>query len=122
MSSRGELPPRGRRVRLLAQVGALQSTVDRRNYDVEFTSDLLLLVRSGVQATNQDALDRAYKEFDAELPDADICARRFHDILSLIDAIFEEGTRIRRLRTKMSGVFLVCGPSTGAPLRRSRER
>lgn len=70
-------------------------------YDVEFTSDLLLLVRSGVQATNQDTLDKAYRELDAEFPDADTCTRRFHDILGLIDAIFEEGTRIRRLRTKM---------------------
>jgi hypothetical protein len=69
--------------------------------DAEFTSDLLLLVRTGVQATNQDALDKAYKDFDAELPEADSCVQRFHDILGLIDEVFEQGPRVRRLRTKM---------------------
>lgn len=69
--------------------------------DAEFTSDLLLLIRSGVQATSQDALDKAYKDFEEDFPDADVCARRFHDILALIDTIFEQGPRIRRLKTKM---------------------
>jgi hypothetical protein len=68
--------------------------------DVEFTSDLMLLVLRGTEAGTRKVLDDAYKEFDDEFADREVCLRRFSSIMNLLDRIYSDGLT-PRLISKM---------------------
>lgn len=59
-------------------------TTIRRMRDIEFISDLFLLTMVGIQTSNKDSLDKAYADYDGEIPDEDSHIRRFQKVKGII--------------------------------------
>ena len=64
-----------------------------RMQEVEETSEFIRFMIGGLQANNQDALDRLYKDNEEEFPHKAEVTRRFHTIMDRIDETV--GTHIK---------------------------
>jgi hypothetical protein len=68
--------------------------------DVEFTSDLMMLVIRGVDAGTKKALDDAYEKYDDEFEEREVCLRRFSSIMNVLDEVYAD-RQTPRLVSKM---------------------
>ena len=74
-----------------------------RMKEVEYTAELLLLLRDGVTKTGRKEIDNAYSNFAQSVPDQDALAVRFSRIMDDLDAILAFPTSpdpIRILRSR----------------------
>lgn len=65
-------------------VGVSTKARVRRMADVEFVSELYLLTMRGVQDGNDEVLDAAYADYDAEIPDEELHDARFQQVLDFL--------------------------------------
>ena len=93
----------------------------RQMKDVEFVSQLLLLVENGVQSFSQDDLDQAYSDRDEEWEEKRRVERTFRRVVSLLREQFDEPLlsqlHTRRLRNQADFYSLF-----GAVLALTQER
>ena len=66
------------------EIGISTKARVRRMADVEFVSELYLLTMRGVQDGNDEVLDEAYADYDAEIPEEDVHDRRFQQALDVL--------------------------------------
>ena len=69
--------------------------------DVEFTSDVLLLVLNGTQSATRPVLDKAYEDYANEFEHMDASVDRFRLLSDLVGSGFALGDDVRRMITKM---------------------
>ncbi len=67
-----------------SEIGVSTKARVRRMADVEFVSELYLLTMHGVQDGNDEVLDQAYADYDAEIPDEELHDERFQQVLDLL--------------------------------------
>lgn len=60
-----------------------------RMTEVEFTSELLILVHAGISEGSSATIDRYYKQFDASYPHREIAATRFRKTMDVIAERFD---------------------------------
>ena len=60
--------------------------------EVEFTSELMILVRSGISDNNKATIDSAYKELDDTFPNSSEAAKRVRHVLKVMDDNFRESS------------------------------
>ena len=59
-----------------------------RMQEVEFVSDLLLATQVGVRAGDKNVIDKAYRDYDDELPDRKLKEKQFRSTMDTIGNIF----------------------------------
>lgn len=74
-----------------------------RMIEVEETSDAMLLILEGGHGRSQKALDRVYRKYEEEFPDAKEVSRRFHIILERINDLV--GTDVRNTVFSRKALF-----------------
>lgn len=72
--------------------GLFSDTDFTRMREVEFTSDLLLMMLNGITGLSQAKLNAAYKDNDANSPFAKLAPPRFRKVMSYIDKHFPFST------------------------------
>ncbi|MER2253288.1 DUF262 domain-containing protein [Methylorubrum podarium] len=63
-----------------------------RMYEVEFTSELMIIMLQGIGSKSKPNIDSFYKSYDDDFPDSDEVSRRFRDILDTIENSYEPKT------------------------------
>lgn len=73
-----------------------------RMAEVEFVSELLMMMSQGIQAKSQPAIDKWYEKFEESYSDKRATSKRFEHVFDLVrDAYLEAG----RVDVKAAGVF-----------------
>lgn len=79
-----------------------------RMKEVELVSDLTLVMMKGLQAKSQSALNRMYKDFDDELPEAPIIERRFVRVMDTIEDLLGDVLVDTAFKNEIQFVTLFC--------------
>ena len=104
--------------------------------DVEFTSDVLLLILRGTSSATKKVVDGAYDAYANDFPELDTCVSRFRLLRDSVDAVLSEGAETRRHARKMwayslfdalqritwGGPISNTGPAKGANISAARIR
>src|SRR5205085_685434 len=69
--------------------------------DVEFTSDLMLLLIRGTQPGTKASIDAVYQKYEEDFPELEPCLARFDHFLRLLDRVYRGRGDLRRLVSKM---------------------
>ena len=85
-------------------IGIRTRAREKRMKDIEFVSELYLLIMHGVQEFSQDSFDSFYAKYDDEIPDEDNHRQRFATIKAII-ADLDKILDISKTRLKNFGDF-----------------
>lgn len=59
--------------------------------EVEFTSELMMVLLRGISAKSKAAIDGVYREYDDDFPQSDLVSERFSACFDVLDQIFRQG-------------------------------